>query len=186
MNYAEEIKSRLTARDAFIRYGFEPNRAGFVCCPFHGEKTPSLKVYNDQRGWCCFGCHKGGDVINFVKDFFNLTFNEAIDKINDDFSLGLPIGEARSERQRLADARNDFLRKREIKQREAERQRLDDEYWAAFDRWKRLDENKRKYAPKSPTDELHPLFIEALQNIDRAAYEIDVIESRSTSPASSR
>lgn len=44
MNYADEIKQRLPAREMFEFYGFPVNRGGFACCPFHGEKTPSCKV----------------------------------------------------------------------------------------------------------------------------------------------
>ena len=100
MDYASEIKSRLTTKEVFLHYGFEPNRMGEICCPFHSEKTPSLKIYDGDRGWTCFGCHKGGDAINFVREYFGLTFTDAISKINADFSLGLPIGERISLRQR--------------------------------------------------------------------------------------
>lgn len=48
-------------------YGFEPNRAGFMRCPFHqGDHTASLKIYAGDRGWHCFGCNSGGSVIDFV------------------------------------------------------------------------------------------------------------------------
>lgn len=178
MNFADEIKARLTAKEIFSGYGFHPNRSGFVCCPFHGEKTASLKVYDDSRGWCCFGCHKGGDVIRFVREFFGLTFQEAIAKINEDFSLGLPIGEKRSDEERLADAKAALERKRRMQKREEDRKRLNDEYWIAFERWRMLDDNMRRYAPQSPDDELHPLFVAAAKNITLALYELDSAEIR--------
>ena len=168
MDYASEIKSRLATKEVFLHYGFEPNRMGEICCPFHSEKTPSLKIYDGDRGWTCFGCHKGGDLISFVREYFGLTFTDAISKINTDFSLGLPIGERISLRQR-----------REMEHREQrERERLEGEYWAAFDVWKKYDTNKREYAPKSPSEDFHPLFVEAVTNIDRAAYELSVAEMR--------
>lgn len=178
MNFAEEVKSRVTVLEVFQHYGFRPNRAGFLCCPLHGEKTPSLKVYSDGRGWCCFGCHKGGDVINFVREYFGLSFAEALTRINDDFSLGLPIGEQRSKRQRLADAKAAHERKRQIEREQEELKRLDNEYWAAFDRWKRLDDNLRDYAPKRPDEEFHKLFVEALANIGIAAEEMEEADCR--------
>lgn len=71
-------------------YGFEPNRAGFIRCPFHpGDNTASLKIYPDGRGWCCFGCHKGGTVIDFVKNLYDLDFRQALVRIDYDFHLGL-------------------------------------------------------------------------------------------------
>lgn len=178
MDYAEEIKSRLTTLEVFTYYGFEPNSRGFVCCPLHGEKTPSLKVFNDDRGWICFGCHKGGDIINFVREYFGLTFADALAKINEDFFLGLPIGEKRTERQRLADAKAAYHRKKNLEKERLERKKIEDEYWLAFKKWKRFDDNKRNYAPKNQTDRLHPLFVEALQNIELSAHQLDVAEYR--------
>ena len=47
-------------------------------CPFHAEKTPSFTVTPDKGMFYCFGCHKGGDVFNFVMEMEKLTFPEAI------------------------------------------------------------------------------------------------------------
>lgn len=55
-----------------------PERGGFVNCPFHKEKTPSLKIYREQNRWHCFGCNEGGDVIDFVIKRDNLTFIDAV------------------------------------------------------------------------------------------------------------
>ena len=54
MDIFEEVKRRVPVTEAARRYGLMPNRAGFVRCPFHGEKTPSLKLWEDH--WHCFGC----------------------------------------------------------------------------------------------------------------------------------
>ena len=178
MDYASEIKSRLTTKEVFLHYGFEPNRAGEICCPFHNEKTPSLKIYDGDRGWTCFGCHKGGDAINFVREYFGLTFTDAISKINADFSLGLPIGERISLRHRREMEHRQRERQEERNREQRERERLEAEYWAAFDLWQKYDTNKREYAPKSPSEDFHPFFVEAVKNIDRAAYELSVAEMR--------
>lgn len=46
--------------------GVEVSRDGKVRCPFHDDRTPSLHCYDDpDRGWCCFGCGKGGTIIDF-------------------------------------------------------------------------------------------------------------------------
>lgn len=45
MNIANEIIDRLTMREIFSRYGFEPDRKGNICCPFHNETQPSLGSY---------------------------------------------------------------------------------------------------------------------------------------------
>ena len=48
-------------------------------CPFHREKTPSFIVSSDKQICKCFGCSKGGGVINFVKEVENLEFKEALE-----------------------------------------------------------------------------------------------------------
>ena len=71
-------------------YGIPYNRQGFSNCPFHsGDNTPSFKIYPNDRGFYCFGCGAGGDVITFVEKLFGLNFIEAVKKLNADFSLGL-------------------------------------------------------------------------------------------------
>ena len=86
---ADQVKSLVTIQDVAEHYGFHPNRAGYICCPFHREKSASLKLYSDQRGWCCFGCGAGGTVIDFVMKLFDIPFRQAILRINADFALGL-------------------------------------------------------------------------------------------------
>ena len=76
MNFASQIKSMLDTKDVFIKYGFEPDAKGFVCCPFHNEKTPSFTVYPESQSYFCFGCGAGGEVINFIRiSFFIFYFN---------------------------------------------------------------------------------------------------------------
>lgn len=51
------------------------------CCPFHNEKTPSFVVSEQKQIFTCFGCGATGDVIEFVKRYYNLDFAEAVEKI---------------------------------------------------------------------------------------------------------
>lgn len=110
MNTAIDITNRITMYDVFAYYRFTPNRAGFICCPFHNEKTPSLKVYADGKRFKCFGCGIGGSVIDFVMRLFNLTFRQAILKIDYDFNLNLVNNKPLT-----------IAEKRKIEQREQER-----------------------------------------------------------------
>lgn len=50
-------------------------------CPFHNEKTPSFVVSETKQMFTCFGCHASGDVIEFVKKYYNLSFMEALEKL---------------------------------------------------------------------------------------------------------
>ena len=176
MNFADEIKQRVSMVDLLPYYGIEMDRANFCRCPFHLEKSASFKAYSGDRGYYCYGCHAHGSVIDFVMQYFSISFGDAIRKINEDFSLGLPIGEKLDRRKQLEMQKQAFLRKRELNAQKAKQEELEKLYWTAFDEWKRLDDNKRNYAPKTPTEPLHPLFVEALKNIAGAEYNLSCAE----------
>ena len=56
--------------------------ANFVArCPFHQEKTPSFNVNPHRQIFHCFGCHKGGDVFAFLREYENITFPEAVRRL---------------------------------------------------------------------------------------------------------
>lgn len=178
MDFANEIRNSLDTQEVFSNYGLRPNRSGFVCCFLNNERTPSMKVYKGNGGYHCFGCGAHGSIIDFVMQYFGLNFQDAIAKINTDFSLGLPIGERISLRQRREIEHRQRERQEERNREQRERERLEGEYWVAFDVWEKCDANKREYAPKSPSEDFHQLFVEAAKNIDRAAYELSVAEMR--------
>ena len=108
--------------------------------------------------------------------YFNLDFPKAIIKLNDDFRLGLPIGKKIDRRTQLEMNKSAFERKRKIEAEKKRREQIENDYWTAFDEWKRLDDNKRNYAPKTPSEPLHPLFVEALKNIAGAEYNLSCAE----------
>ena len=86
---AGDIKRLVPMADAAALYGFPPNRAGYICCPFHAEKTGSCKIYPEDGGWHCFGCGEGGSVIDFVMKLFDLNCQQACLRLHEDFNLGL-------------------------------------------------------------------------------------------------
>ena len=71
----DEIKQSVSMHEVVERYGYHPNRAGFISCPFHKEKTASMKIYKDS--FHCFGCGKYGDVLSFVMGMENCDFKTA-------------------------------------------------------------------------------------------------------------
>lgn len=90
MDRVTEIKARVSIRNLIDMYGYDVNRAGFMRCPFHsGDRTASLKIYQGDRGWHCFGCHKGGSVIDFVMEHDGVSFHAACKTLDSMFSLGL-------------------------------------------------------------------------------------------------
>ena len=74
MNVFEAVKQSVTTRQAAEHYGIRVNRNGMACCPFHNDKTPSMKL--DKR-FHCFGCGADGDVIDFVAALYGLGKKEA-------------------------------------------------------------------------------------------------------------
>lgn len=91
MNLFSIVKAAVTTRQAAEYYGHKIHRNGMICCPFHHDHTPSMKV--DARFYC-FGCHVTGDVIDFVARLFSLTLYLAAQKLAADFGLDphTPIG----------------------------------------------------------------------------------------------
>ena len=176
--FLQELRFKTDIEDVISTYVSLRKRGStsIGLCPFHNEKTPSFTVYNETQSFYCFGCGAHGSVIDFVMMYFGLSFKDALDKINEDFSLGLPIGEKLDRRKQLEMNRQAFMRRREMESEKAEQERLENEYWTAFRDWKRLDDNKRNYAPKTPTEPLHPLFVEALKNISGAEYRLECAE----------
>jgi len=70
----DEVK-KIPMRDIIGRYGLRPDRGGYIRCPFHTEKSGSMKIYPDHA--YCFGCGWYGDQIDFVSMTENLDFKEA-------------------------------------------------------------------------------------------------------------
>ncbi|MEI6389750.1 MAG: DNA primase [Verrucomicrobiota bacterium] len=74
--------------------------ANFVAlCPFHKEKTPSFNVNPHRQIFHCFGCHKGGDVFTFVKEYENIDFPEAVRRLADRAKIPLEYEKNAGEQQ---------------------------------------------------------------------------------------
>lgn len=86
----EEILNFITMEDILNKYNIA-NRHSMFSCPFHADKTPSAKAYKNT--FYCFSCNRHGDIIQFIQYYFNLSFRQAMQKINEDFNLGLNINE---------------------------------------------------------------------------------------------
>lgn len=85
----------MPASEAAKRYGVAPKRVGqnqIALCCFHNERTPSLTFFRDGR-FRCFGCGASGDSIAFTSLLFHENAAEALRRLNQDFSLHLPIDE---------------------------------------------------------------------------------------------
>lgn len=161
MNNIETIKQSVSMIDVLNFYGLRPNRQGFIPCPFHTEKTASFKAYDKDKGFYCFGCGENGDVIDFVMKYFNLNFNDALHKLNDDFSLGLKFKRINTYN---ADEMHDMLKHKEenlkninhVKDDKREIKELYD-FYCAYHRF--CLKMQKKYKPKD-FENVHPLYLE--------------------------
>ena len=85
MSLFQKIKSAITVPQAAKVYGMEPDRRGMVCCPFHSDSHPSMKL-NDNY-YYCFGCGATGDVVDLTAKLFDLNPRQAAEKLAHDFGL---------------------------------------------------------------------------------------------------
>lgn len=174
---AEEIKSSLATEDVLRYYGFTISRSRKMYCPFHADtKHPSMHVYPGTGGYHCFTCGASGDVISFVRAYFVLGFKEAVEKLNADFSLGYPIGEKMTMRQKHKFDRIRAERERSIKTREENKNRLEREFWAKFDVWKQIDDTIMAEKPKQEGGAITEEYANALKRKDLAEYELYLAE----------
>ena len=88
----EEVLSRADIESVVGKYVTFTKRSGqnlFGLCPFHSEKTPSFSVSPSKGIYRCFGCGKGGNAINFIKDIEKLSYPEAIKFLGEQYGVAV-------------------------------------------------------------------------------------------------
>src|SRR5579872_6686180 len=97
----EQIRSASDIVDVIGSY-VPLKRAGanFVAlCPFHREKSPSFNVNPHKQIFHCFGCHKGGDVFTFVKEYENIPFPDAVRRLAERAKIPLEMAATPGQKQ---------------------------------------------------------------------------------------
>lgn len=157
----EKIRSANPLDGWLERYGVEADRRGFAKCPFHREKTASFRVYPDGT-YYCFGCGAHGDVITFVMNIQNLSFEDACRLLDRDitYSEQRAIDRIRRDRKGKADRRRGA--------------RI--HYWDAFDSWKLNEDIITAFKPSVPEEKPNPLFISALTRRSVLTYQLSLAE----------
>ena len=84
MNVFDAVKQSVTTRQAAEMYGLKIRRNNMASCPFHNDRTPSMK--GDKR-FHCFGCGADGDVIDFVSRLYGISSLKAAQKTASDFGI---------------------------------------------------------------------------------------------------
>ena len=162
----EVVKQSVTVREAAELYGIAVGRGGMACCPFHDDRHPSMKV--DTR-FHCFGCGADGDVIDFTARLYDLSPKGAAEKLAQDFGLSYDS---------KAPLRRSYVRqKSEAQVRKEKREhgwRVLTDYYHLLRKW------EADYSPKTPDEDPHPRFLEAIQKKDYMAYLLDTFLDSST------
>ena len=162
----EVVKQSVTAREAAELYGIAVGRGGMACCPFHDDRHPSMKV--DTR-FHCFGCGADGDVIDFTARLYDLSPKGAAEKLAQDFGLSYDS---------KAPIRRSYVRqKTEAQVRKEKREhgwRVLTDYYHLLRKW------EADYSPKTPDEDPHPRFLEAVQKKDYMGYLLDTFLDSST------
>ena len=149
-NIYQDIKDRVDLRELVRYYGLDVNRGGFACCPFHNERTPSFKVYEDH--FHCFGCCAHGDHIDFVQKMYGETKIEAAKRISSDFGLKL------FEREPATPFKPRLKQKNELNMWLFKSIKIINEYIDILEKWEKL------YSPRSPVDNVDERYLESLHN----------------------
>ena len=176
---ALEAKRRVSMIDVCERYGILLNHAGFAKCPFHDERTASFKVFQNERGYYCFGCGAHGDVITFVREYFGLGFYKALEKLDDDFSLRLPMARNPDhERDDYYKSIQAFKRRRELERQQLKIASMEQDYENALTRYVEADKEYLRLIPDKADRTVTEEFAEAVKLLSYRKYELDMAEVR--------
>ena len=145
-------------------YGIRVNRNGMACCPFHDDRHPSMKI--DKR-FHCFGCQADGDMIDLTARLYGLNNLGAAVKLASDFGISYD-NKGRASPRPVKKKISEELR---LKQAELQCCRILSDYNHLLEKW------KTEYAPVTPGEEWHPLFVEALQKQTYTEYLLDTLLS---------
>ena len=163
MSLYQKIKSAITVRQVGEMYGMEPDHHGMVCCPFHSDSDPSMKL-NDTY-YYCFGCGANGDAIDLTAKLFDLNPRQAAEKLIHDF--GLDPDKPPANAIALTPPKRG----------------LTDEQWADIayclrvltDYLDLLHDWRERYKPASPEEPLDERFVEALHMTETIEHLTDCV-----------
>lgn len=148
-NIFETVKETVPVPAAAERYGLEVH-GGMTHCIFHEDSNPSMKLYEDN--YHCFACGAHGDVISLTAQLFSTSQLEAAKKLAYDFGIS-------------SDDCKPSVTKRI--RTESEREKESRVFCTLLKYCGILREYRKRYAPRSEGEELHPLFAESLNNLER-------------------
>ena len=157
MNLFETVKAAVTPRMAAERYGLPVRQGNMTCCPFHDDRTPSMKLNEDY--FYCFGCGATGDVIDLAARLFNLTSLQAAKKLAADFGI--------------TEQKPSVLAK--LKRGKSQAELESRSFRVLGDYLQILRDWKENCAPQSPEDAIDPRYAEACHMLERIGNMLDIL-----------
>ena len=162
MNIFEEVNAAVDINTAAEYYGLNV-RKDTALCPFHNEKTGSLKLYHDH--FYCFGCGKHGDVITLTGKLLGLSPIDSAKKLASDFNVAIHDDFNPREQTRNKASPQKIVTYRELENKA---------YRLLAGYCKYLEDCRKRYAPQSLEERPHPLFVTALSELEMFRYYRDL------------
>lgn len=166
-NNADYICSQIPMRDLAERYGIEVNNKNFCCCPFHNEKTPSMRIY--EHTFYCFGCGAKRSPIDFIMKIEQVDFKTACKRLDEIYNLGIYSQPTLAKTARMERYKRKIVNNKKLANECKEK------YWKAFEEWKKYDDCINNCKPKAG-EEPSKEFLESLANIEQATYKLSLLE----------
>lgn len=157
MNLFEAVKAAVTPRIAAERYGLPVRQGNMICCPFHDDRTPSMKLNEDY--FYCFGCGAHGDVIALAAQLFDLPPATAAKKLVADFGI--------------TEQKPSVLAK--LKRGKSQAELEGRSFRVLGDYLRILQDWKTNCAPQSPEDDIDPRYVEACHMLERIENMLNIL-----------
>lgn len=173
--FTDTIRESVSADQVGMDYGLNPGRDGRCPCIFcSGTRDDTLKLYPGNRGFYCYRCHKSGDVITLYRQITGAGFRQAVEDLNGQYGLGLPLKTADQEAIQKAKVLSE-KRKREREEKERYDRKLLEDLWDVADAVQLLEYFKTELAPKTRDEPWRQRFIVALRYLPQLTYLRDCL-----------
>ena len=157
MDLFTQIKMAVSVKEAAEYYGLEVNRGSMICCPFHADRTPSMKL--NEEYFYCFGCGAHGDVVALTAQLFDLPPAEAAKKLATDLGI--------------VEQKPSVLTK--LKRSKSQAELGSRSFRVLGDYLQILQDWKTHCAPQSPEDAIDPRYAEACHMLERIETMLDIL-----------
>ena len=167
--FTETIRESVSALQVGQDYGLNPGRDGRCACIFcGGDRKDTLKLYNGNRGFYCYRCHRYGDVIALYMGIAGVGFRQAVEDLNGEYGLNLPLKNADQNAMQKAKEQAEKRKRERIAKEQRDRQLLSDACDAS-DAVQNCDDIISNLAPKDQDEPWRQRFILALRYRDELA-----------------